>query len=137
MKAVLTALPLFLLFKGVHSWSSTNFAVGYHHHRKCIDTRGSRIVVAAKESLENDGDVNVNLDVDIDETTEKPFKAEYGVSYIGGDPCGSKYNDDPFDAQVTKPGMPDDMKARIKALAEKKKKENKENSSLLDEMDGN
>lgn len=32
-------------------------------------------------------------------------KAEYGVSYIGGDPCGSKYNDDPFDAQVQKPGM--------------------------------
>ena len=31
-------------------------------------------------------------------------KAEYGVSYIGGDPCGSKYNDDPFDVQVTKPG---------------------------------
>lgn len=31
-------------------------------------------------------------------------KAEYGVSYIGGDPCGSKYNDDPFDVQVQKPG---------------------------------
>ncbi len=52
-----------------------------------------------------------------DET--KP-KAEYGVSYIGGDPCGSKYNSDPFDTKVTKPGMPDDMKARIQALAEKK-----------------
>ena len=25
---------------------------------------------------------------------------EWGVSYIGGDPCGSKYNTDPFDAQV-------------------------------------
>jgi hypothetical protein len=31
-------------------------------------------------------------------------EAEYGVSYIGGDPCGSKYNDDPFDVQVQKPG---------------------------------
>ena len=47
-------------------------------------------------------------------------KAEYGVSYIGGDPCGSKYNDDPFDAQIQKPGMPDDMKARIQALVDKK-----------------
>jgi len=48
---------------------------------------------------------------------------EWGVSFIGGDPCGSKYNDDPFDARSSgndKPGMPDDMKARIKALAEKK-----------------
>ena len=50
-------------------------------------------------------------------------KAEYGVSYIGGDPCGSKYNSDPFDTKVSKPGMPDDMKARIQALAEKKLKE--------------
>jgi hypothetical protein len=43
-------------------------------------------------------------------------KAEYGVSYIGGDPCGSKYNDDPFDLQGQTPGMPDDMKAGIQAL---------------------
>jgi hypothetical protein len=48
-------------------------------------------------------------------------KAEYGVSYIGGDPCGSKYNDDPFDSQGQKPGMPDDMKARIQALVDIKK----------------
>lgn len=47
-------------------------------------------------------------------------KAEYGVSYIGGDPCGSKYNDDPFDRNIQKPGMPDDMKARIQALVDKK-----------------
>jgi len=51
---------------------------------------------------------------------QPPQTSEYGVSYIGGDPCGSKYNDDPFDAQVTKPGMPNDMKARIQALADKK-----------------
>jgi hypothetical protein len=43
---------------------------------------------------------------------------------MGGDPCGSKYNDDPFDATAEKkPGIPDDMKARIAALAEAKKKE--------------
>ena len=49
-------------------------------------------------------------------------RAEFGVSYIGGDPCGSKYNSDPFDTKISKPGMPDDMKARIQALAEKKMK---------------
>lgn len=51
-------------------------------------------------------------------------QAVYGVSYIGGDPCGSKYNDDPFDAaaQITKPGMPDDAKERIRLLAEKMKR---------------
>ncbi len=53
-------------------------------------------------------------------------KPEYGVSYIGGDPCGSKYNDDPFDVKPSKPGFPDDMKARIEALAEKKRLENEE-----------
>ena len=53
----------------------------------------------------------------------------YGVSYIGGDPCGSKYNDDPFDAtkeDAFKPGLPDDMKDRIAALAAKKAQEQKE-----------
>jgi hypothetical protein len=53
---------------------------------------------------------------------------EWGVSYIGGDPCGSKYNDDPFDANKSssnKPGFPDDMKARIQALAEQKLRKRK------------
>ena len=40
-------------------------------------------------------------DVDVDDVQPK---AEYGVSYIGGDPCGSKLNDDPFDTQIQKPG---------------------------------
>ena len=58
----------------------------------------------------------------------------YGVSYIGGDPCGSKYNDDPFDAsrEVSKPGMPDDMKDRIAAMAAemlKKQQQNQGDSS--------
>lgn len=52
---------------------------------------------------------------------------EWGVSYIGGDPCGSKYNSDPFDKKPSdKPGMPDDMKARIAALAQKKLEEESE-----------
>jgi len=48
---------------------------------------------------------------------------EWGVSYIGGDPCGSKYNNDPFDLKPSRPGFPDDMKARIEALAEQKRRE--------------
>jgi hypothetical protein len=59
-------------------------------------------------------------------TTTEP---QWGVSYIGGDPCGSKYNDDPFDVQGQKPGMPDDMKARIQALVDQKQQEEKENES--------
>lgn len=49
-----------------------------------------------------------------------------GVSYIGGDPCGSKYNSDPFDTKSSKPGLPDDMKSRIQAIAEQKIKSMKE-----------
>ena len=48
---------------------------------------------------------------------------EWGVSYIGEDPCGSKYNTDPFDASSSaassKPGLPDSMKARIQLKADK------------------
>ena len=64
----------------------------------------------------------VKLSNDVDE--HKDTHPEYGVSYIDGDPCGSKYNDDPFDTKLSsKPGMPDDMKERIKALSEAKKLE--------------
>jgi hypothetical protein len=35
-------------------------------------------------------------------------------------PCGSKYNDDPFDVQVQKPGTPDEMKESIQALVDPK-----------------
>jgi|EP00979_Chaetoceros_neogracilis_P012229 hypothetical protein len=60
------------------------------------------------------------------EKNDEKDPTEWGVSYIGGDPCGSKYNDDPFDATPTKPGFPDDMKARIEALAEQKRRESDE-----------
>ena len=66
---------------------------------------------------------SVNID------TVEP-RAVYGVSYIGGDPCGSKYNDDPFDAAAhqsgSKPGMPDDAKERIRLLAERMKRKREE-----------
>ena len=57
-------------------------------------------------------------------------RAVYGVSYIGGDPCGSKYNADPFDAAAqsdsSRPGMPDDSKERIRLLAERMKRRQEE-----------
>jgi hypothetical protein len=81
-------------------------------------TPTSLLVQGSKSSSSNSND-------DETEIIEQS-KAEFGVSYIGGDPCGSKYNDDPFDVQVQKPGMPDDMKTRIQALVDKKVAEEKE-----------
>ena len=59
-----------------------------------------------------------------EESNSTSPEQQWGKSYIGGDPCGSKYNDDPFDAaSTTKPGLPDDMKARIEAMAKQKLKD--------------
>lgn len=74
---------------------------------------------------EEDGDTTIAGD----DADNKP-KVEWGVSYIGGDPCGSKYNSDPFDKNPSeKPGLPDDMRARIEALAQKKLQEEREKSN--------
>ena len=64
---------------------------------------------------------------------ETKSETEWGVSYIGGDPCGSKYNTDPHAMEISKPGMPDDMKARIQKLAEEKlrKQQEKETEGQL------
>lgn len=65
----------------------------------------------------------------VDAPEENKDEVEWGVSYIGGDPCGSKYNNDPFDTKPSKPGFPDDMKARIEAIAEAKRKEMEEKAN--------
>lgn len=99
-------LVSFLLFSvGVDSWSNTMRSINHRRNR-----------LGRLEAQESE--------IDSDDVVTP--KAEYGVSYIGGDPCGSKYNSDPFDAKVSKPGMPDDMKSRIQALAEQKIKAMKE-----------
>lgn len=68
-----------------------------------------------------------NDEVDSADNDESKPTVEWGVSYIGGDPCGSKYNSDPFDKKPSdKPGMPEDMKARIAALARTKLEEESE-----------
>ena len=71
---------------------------------------------------------------EMSDTTSDADSVEWGVSYIGGDPCGSKYNDDPFDAskEIAKPGMPDSMKARIADLAEKKLQQQREKEEEVD-----
>ncbi|CAJ1965833.1 unnamed protein product [Cylindrotheca closterium] len=84
-------------------------------HRSHLNFNG----LYASDNNDNDDDNNLI------ENEQGEQKAEFGVSYIGGDPCGSKYNNDPFDVQVQKPGMPDDMKARIQALVDKKVAEEK------------
>ena len=75
----------------------------------------------------NKDDKDSNNIVNIDNVEPR---AVYGVSYIGGDPCGSKYNDDPFDAAAqsdsSRPGMPDDAKERIRLLAERMKRKQEE-----------
>ncbi|OEU10698.1 hypothetical protein FRACYDRAFT_246451 [Fragilariopsis cylindrus CCMP1102] len=79
------------------------------------------------QNIDGDEDKNKNSNDD-----DSSIEAEWGVSYIGGDPCGSKYNDDPFDANKSasnKPGFPDDMKARIQALAEQKLRERESESA--------
>jgi len=65
-----------------------------------------------------------------DDTANPADEVKWGVSYIGGDPCGSKYNDDPFDKNTsdTKPGLPEDMRARIEALAQQKLRERRESN---------
>ncbi len=42
-----------------------------------------------------------------------PEDDQWGQSFIGQDVCGSKYNDDPFSEQGSKPSAWDEMKRRI------------------------
>ena len=64
-----------------------------------------------------------------DDQEDGTYKPTYGDSFIGGDPCGSKYNTDPHDAKVEKPGMPDSMKARIQFLVDQKTKKEEEETA--------
>ena len=121
---------------------------------KQIRTRHQRMILLS--SNDDDTDKEGENKLFQDNTKEE---SSFGVSYIGGgkihmfilsmhimcsfsyllislpqlfskDPCGSKYNDDPFDvADNFKPGLPDNMKDRIAELANQKAaKEEKEKS---------
>ena len=117
MAALLSLLLLVLCAVELSAWSPPR-----HQHRLVthhLPPRPTSTFLAAEEKQQQE---LIQDDTDKESTT-----AVYGVSYIGGDPCGSKYNDDPFDAkQNFKPGLPDDMKDRIATLAAKKALEQKE-----------
>ncbi len=104
----------------VSAWSPS------HHTGRLLVGQSCSFVLRSASYLAKKSDEDHDL---IKDSTEKDSSsASYGVSFIGGDPCGSKYNDDPFDATkeaAFKPGFPDDMKARIEALAAKKLEEQK------------
>lgn len=105
----------------VSAWSAS-----HHSGRLLVGQSCSHFVPRSALYLAKKSDEDNDL---IEDSTEKDSRsATFGVSFIGGDPCGSKYNDDPFDATkeaAFKPGFPDDMKARIEALAAKKLEEQK------------
>ncbi len=105
----------------VSAWSQS-----HHLDKVLVGQSCSHFVPRSALYLAKKSDEDNDL---IKESTENDSSsATYGVSFIGGDPCGSKYNDDPFDATkeaAFKPGFPDDMKARIEALAAKKLEEQK------------
>jgi len=107
--------------------TASAWALGRRQDRATPLPTGTCIALAAAQTADQDGkaddDSSSGTVVNVDNVEPR---AVYGVSYIGGDPCGSKYNDDPFDAAAAqggaRPGMPDDAKERIRLLAEKMKR---------------
>ena len=118
--ALLLAVFVVFCILNVLAWSPSYISFSPHQERY------ERSIVSLNAKWEDDASNNLIQD----NITTKQSTAVYGVSYIGGDPCGSKYNDDPFDATTKedafKPGLPDRMKDRIAALAAKKAAEEKE-----------
>ena len=104
--------------RGVNSWSTIPCKIHLRPHPQRLScNRKHHNLSKSSQDLDN-------TELIEDDNPENNKEVEWGVSYIGGDPCGSKLNDDPFDTKSSKPGLPDDMKARIEALAERKKQEN-------------
>ena len=128
-------LPKTTTIKISSSSSSSLYFSNTISAQKSITSRSfPTLLFQSKNNNQNvDGDEDKNKNSNDDDSNNSDVKllseveeVEWGVSYIGGDPCGSKYNDDPFDANKSssnKPGFPDDMKARIQALAEQKLRE--------------
>jgi hypothetical protein len=99
----------FWLINAANCWSPS---IDLQQHRYL----GSKTVSKSKASPSDSSDPVTEI---IGKSESKQSSAAFGVSFIGGDPCGSKYNDDPFDASkdVVKPGMPDEIKDRIADMA--------------------
>mmetsp|Transcript_30633 Transcript_30633/g.64173 ORF Transcript_30633/g.64173 Transcript_30633/m.64173 type:complete len:141 (+) Transcript_30633:150-572(+) len=133
------ALFLFALcIAKLFAWSPPSHQHQHAQHRRSCRGRNylpSRVIMLAGDDDDdgnNDDDKTKELFQDNTNNEESTStsssttnaNAVYGVSYIGGDPCGSKYNDDPFDDKASfKPGLPESMKDRIAALAAKRLEE--------------
>ncbi|KAL3782972.1 hypothetical protein HJC23_003128 [Cyclotella cryptica] len=118
MSLTSASVMLFLgcsILREARSWAISNQLIA---HQRLTARLSHESILFSSEHEADDSDL---LDPTVEKLISTPTTVTYGVSYIGGDPCGSKYNDDPFDASkdVVKPGMPDDMKDRIAALAAK------------------
>lgn len=112
---------------GVKTVNVLTWSPSFCKNKKIRNARKFYAKSDASMEADTDNDTRMeNMTVDVDESKAAADDVEWGVSYIGGDPCGSKYNDDPFDAKPSKPGFPDDMKARIDALMEQKKRESEQ-----------
>ena len=132
-------LPKTTTIKISSSSSSSLYLSNTISTQKSITSRSfPTLLFQSKNNNQNiDGDEDKNSNDDDSNNSDVKLlsevkEVEWGVSYIGGDPCGSKYNDDPFDANKSssnKPGFPDDMKARIQALAEQKLRERERESA--------
>lgn len=120
LKHVAFALLGCSIFGKTSCWSAT---IQFHRHP-------SLKITTTRLGKQDNADSSDPITQIMDTVDTQP--AAFGVSYIGGDPCGSRYNDDPFDASkdVVKPGMPDEMKDRIAAMAAEmlRKQQNKDES---------
>lgn len=86
--ALLLAVFVVFCILDVLAWSPSYILCSPHQERY------ERSIVSLNAKWEDDASNNLIQD----NITTEQSTAVYGVSYIGGDPCGSKYNDDPFDA---------------------------------------
>ena len=122
-----TLFMISFLFNLCPSWAWTWSCIKYR--RTLIES--TSVLTQLYDQQPPDDANNSDILYPNNKDNDKFQNAEYGVSYIGGDPCGSKYNDDPFDAANnrstgTAPGFPMDMKKRIEAMAEQIKQQKEE-----------
>ncbi len=111
----------------LHAWSPDRCSQRAQVRSSCCRRERDRQQCSIDRFLAADdvssGEQYVNAQVET--SVEQSKEVVYGVSFIGGDPCGSKYNVDPFNDETNndnsfKPGLPDDMRERIAALAAEK-----------------
>ncbi|KAL3797049.1 hypothetical protein ACHAWO_006685 [Cyclotella atomus] len=127
-KNAIIAIIGFWLMNGANCWSPS-IHIQQHKNPESKKYRKSFLYSKSEAGPSDSSDPVTEI---INKSDSNQPSAAFGVSFIGGDPCGSKYNDDPFGASkdVVKPGMPDEMKDRIAAMAAEllKKQQSKENN---------